>query len=85
MVLSTGTRVIEQLTAAHAVLTRLQYEALQRSPYAQMSKSEADAYDNRLARIIEIHRQLANHRAEAVVEGTNVPCCPSIEDKPAML
>jgi hypothetical protein len=55
---------IEELTSAHNALTRLQYEALQRSPYARMSESEAAAHDNRLARIIEIHRQLANHRAE---------------------
>ena len=56
---------IERLTAEHAALTKLQYEALQKSTYARMPKSEADAYDNRLFRIIEIHRQLANFRKQS--------------------
>jgi hypothetical protein len=55
---------IERLTAEHVVLTRQQYDALQKSSYARMSKNEADAYDKRLFRIIEIHRQLAKFRAE---------------------
>jgi hypothetical protein len=50
---------IERLTAEHVALTRQQYDALQKPPYARMPKSEAEAYDKRLFRIIEIHRQLA--------------------------
>jgi hypothetical protein len=56
---------IERLTMEHAALTKLQYEALQKSAYARMPKSEADAYDTRLFRIIEIHRQLANFRKQS--------------------
>jgi hypothetical protein len=55
---------IERLTAEHAALTRRQYDALQKSSYARMSQREADAYDNRLFRIVEIRRQLVNFRAE---------------------
>ncbi|MGA2730832.1 MAG: hypothetical protein ABSE96_23725 [Terracidiphilus sp.] len=55
---------IERLTAEHVALTRQQYDALQKSPYARMPKSEAEAYDKRLFRIIEIHRQLAKFRDE---------------------
>ena len=55
---------IERLTAEHASLTRRQYDALQKSPYARMSKREAEAYDNRLFRIVEIRRQLAKFRTD---------------------
>jgi len=53
---------IERLSAEHADLTKRQYEALQKNSYARMSKKDADAYDKRLFRIIEIHGQLAKLR-----------------------
>ena len=62
----TKTSDIESLSAVLIALTRHQYEALQKSSYAEMPKGEADAYDNRLFRIIEIHRQLAKFRADGV-------------------
>jgi hypothetical protein len=62
---STTAIEIERLTTEHAALTRLQYEALQRSAYARMPKSDADAYDTRLFRIIEIHRELAKFRKQS--------------------
>jgi hypothetical protein len=61
---STTLNEIERLTSEHAALVRLQYEALQKSAYSRMSKAEADAYDDRLSRIVEIRRQLAQFRAE---------------------
>jgi hypothetical protein len=50
---------IERLLAKYEYLVGKQYDALQKSSYAHMSKRDADAYDNRLFRIIEIRRQLA--------------------------
>jgi hypothetical protein len=58
------TSEIERLSAEHADLTRRQYEALQKNSYARMSKRDAEAYDKRLFRIIEIHGQLAKLRAQ---------------------
>jgi hypothetical protein len=60
----TTLREIDALSAEHAALTRLQYDALQKSSYAHMPKADADAYDHRLFRIIEIRQQLAKFRAE---------------------
>jgi hypothetical protein len=55
---------IERLTTEHALLTRRQYEALQKSSYFRLPPREADAYDNRLCRIVEIRRLLEKFRAE---------------------
>jgi len=52
---------IARLLAKYEYLVGKQYDALQKSKtfHAHMSKTDADAYDNRLFRIIEIRRQLA--------------------------
>jgi hypothetical protein len=55
---------IERLLAKYEYLVGKQYDALQKSSYAHMNKRDADAYDNRLLRIIEIRRQLARCGAE---------------------
>jgi hypothetical protein len=60
----TTTSEIDRLSAEHTALTRQQYDALQKSSYARMSESEADAYDNRLFRILEIRRQLVKYRVK---------------------
>jgi hypothetical protein len=58
------TSEIENLSAELTALTKRQYDALQKSPYARMSKRDAEMYDMRLFRIVEIRRQLAKFRLE---------------------
>jgi hypothetical protein len=58
------TSEIDRLSVEHTVLTRQQYDALQKSSYARMPKAEADAYDERFFRIIEIRRRLTQFRTE---------------------
>jgi hypothetical protein len=53
---------VEELSAAHSLLSRQQYEALQKSSYLKMSKEEADEYDKRRLRIGEICDRLAEFR-----------------------
>jgi hypothetical protein len=60
----TKTSEMERLSAELTALSRQQYDALQKSSHAHMPKREADAYEKRLLRIIEIHQQLARFRAE---------------------
>ena len=47
-----------------AVLTRLQYEALQRSSYLRMSQSEAEEYDKRRLTIGELCELLAKYKSD---------------------
>jgi hypothetical protein len=53
---------IRTLADELSMLTRLQYEALQRSSYLRMSQSEADLYDERRVRIAELCELLAKFR-----------------------
>jgi hypothetical protein len=55
---------IERLTTEHESLTRRQCDVLQKFSYFRLSEREADAYDNRLCRIVEIRRLLEKFRAE---------------------
>jgi hypothetical protein len=56
---------IKRLSAEHSALARQQHEALQKSPYFQMSDSEANAYDERSRRIGVICEGLAEFRSKA--------------------
>jgi hypothetical protein len=55
---------IERLSAEHSLLTKRQYEALQKSPYLKMSTQEAESYDRRRSRIAEICDILSRLRAK---------------------
>lgn len=55
---------IERLLAEYAPLARRQYEVLQDSSYAQMSRREAAAYDARFLRIQEISKEIVRLRSE---------------------
>jgi hypothetical protein len=54
---------IARLSAEHADLAKKQYEVLQKAPSSRMSKNDADEYDRRHSRIVEIHRLLAQFKA----------------------
>jgi hypothetical protein len=56
---------IKRLSVEHSALARQQHEALQKSPYFQMSDSEAIAYDERRKRIGLICERLAEFRSKA--------------------
>jgi hypothetical protein len=49
----------DHLFAEHEVLTWLQYDALQKSPYMRMSVKDAEAYDRRRLRLREVDERLA--------------------------
>jgi len=72
---------IKRRSAEHSALARKQYEALQKSPYFQMSDSEANANDERRKRIGVICERLAEFRSKAyrVIQAT------SISNRPGML
>jgi hypothetical protein len=53
------------LAVGLSLLTKLQYEALQRSSYLRMSQSEAEAYDERRIRIGQICEILVEVRENA--------------------
>jgi hypothetical protein len=55
---------IERLLEEYASLAKRQYEVLQRSSYAQMSRREAAAYDARFLRIQEISKEIVRLRSE---------------------
>jgi hypothetical protein len=55
----------ERLLDEYASLARRQYEVLQRSPYALLSRREAIAYDARFMRIQEISKEIIRLRSEA--------------------
>jgi hypothetical protein len=55
---------IERLLEEYASLARRQYEVLQKSSYAQMSRWEATAYDSRFLRIQEISKEIIRLRSE---------------------
>jgi hypothetical protein len=52
----------EALEKELAMLSRRQYEALQKGPYLRMSREDADEYDKRRLRIGEICERLAKLR-----------------------
>jgi hypothetical protein len=54
----------ERLSEERSVLTRDQYEALQKSSYLRMSQDESDAYDKRRLRIGEICHLLGRFRSK---------------------
>jgi len=56
---------IERLLDEYASLAKRQYEVLLKAPYAQLSRSEAAAYDARLLRIKEISREIIRLRSQA--------------------
>lgn len=55
----------ERLLDEYTSLAKRQYEVLQRSPYAQLSRREAAAYDARLLRIKEISKEIIRLRSKA--------------------
>jgi hypothetical protein len=55
---------IERLAAEQVQLIRMQHDALQKSPYFCTAKSEADEYDQRFMRIVEIRAALARFKHE---------------------
>lgn len=59
-----STDAIERLLEEYASLARRQYEALQKSSYAQMSRVQAAAYDIRFRRIQEISKEVITLRSE---------------------
>jgi hypothetical protein len=54
----------ERLSVELSVLSREQYEALQKSSYLNMSQVQADAYDKRRLRIGERYRILSRLRSK---------------------
>jgi molybdenum-dependent DNA-binding transcriptional regulator ModE len=57
-------REIERLLEEYESLARRQYEALQKSSYAQMARRESAAYDVRFLRIQEISKEIVRLRSE---------------------
>jgi hypothetical protein len=55
---------IERLLAEYASLAKRQYEVLQKSSYAQMSRRQAAAYDARFMRIQEISMEIIKLRSK---------------------
>ena len=60
-----STEEIERLLEEYESLAMRQYEALQRCPYAQLSRRETAAYDARFLRIQEISKEIVRLRSEA--------------------
>jgi hypothetical protein len=56
---------IERLLEEYESLAMRQYEALQRCPYAQLSRREAALYEARYVRIQEISMKIVNLRSKA--------------------
>jgi hypothetical protein len=54
---------IISLSKEHTALAQQQYEALQKSPYVNMSQTDADEYNKRRIRIGEICEQLTKFRS----------------------
>jgi hypothetical protein len=55
---------LDRLSLEHSALARQQYEALQKSPYINMTCQDAEAYDQRRLRIGEICQLLARFRSK---------------------
>jgi len=55
---------IERLLEEYGFLAKRQYEVLQKSSYAQLSRRDAAAYDVRFLRIQEISMEIVRLRSE---------------------
>jgi hypothetical protein len=52
----------KRLTAEVSLLSEMQYEALLKSSYARMPKTEREAYDRRRQRIAQLSRSITKTR-----------------------